>query len=901
MGNTKGTRRKSRCSKWIVMLITGAMLLSPGYGFASVVKADGENGKSAASMAASQLTKTGEEIITSGARLIHYQFTTTRGGKPATAKLNIIEADLSNPYLKLDTMTGKSGQLTTRQSVSGMVKDTGAVAGVNGDYYNTGLEGVPLGGAIAGGAMVSSPSALKGMYAFAVTKEGKPSIDEYRFEGYVQGEDSSTFPLAGINKATYMTEPDKKYSHMDTMYIYTSAWKNQERPSKSSTTPTEVLVRNGVVERLSEMSSLPMTAPEDGYILRGHGKAAEYMRQNMQVGMLVSAKYHLNSQTTGQQVDPGQFQMMIGGHTLLVENGKASGFTRNTDSISGSSARARTAVGYSKDGRYAYIITVEKNDSSVGLTLAEMQKALVQANVWKAVNLDGGGSTTMVHRPLAETSTILSHDTETGSTQRAIVNGLGIFTTAPKGEVKGMMLAGSEKLFIGQEASYTMKAYDQYYNPIDASNTNVNWSSSNSVLVWNGTSFVAKKSGKAQVVAKSGSAKTTKDVEVIGASSLDELYIAASGAPLVAGTAVTLPVKAKLKDGTTVNVPKASVTWELQGFSGNVKDGVLHVTKVPEGSQIGYAFANYDGFKTMIPVTVGAEKLIEDFNKTALTPSFAGLPKESTFGTASIVGNYEGRSAADKVVKLTYDMSKGAANKFAYAILNGGAGLPLGGTPTSMKIDVYGDNSMNWLRAKFTDKNGKEYLHDVSKYIDWSGWKTINVDMSSIGASGDLTLERLYVVNLQDGQDERAAVGEIAFDNIRAHMPAGSSISLPSADMKLTVNSKTASVNGKDKKLDVAPIVLHNSTYVPVKVILDEFGGKSTWNSAARKVTVLRGDRYIELVVGAKEFISNGKRNKSEVAPVLRSNRTLVPLRLVSEQLGLVINWDIKSKSITIR
>ncbi len=888
--------RTTRHSKWMVFLISTAMLVTMNGAAGLTAYADSpteEQYQTQPLRANSSMTKTSEEIVTSGVLRQQYKY-------KSKTNIHVLRADLSNPYVKLDVMTGKENKLNTHQNVSGMAKENGAVAAVNGDYYDMKREGAPMGAQISGGQMITSPSELIGMYAFGLSKDRKPSIDHYTFEGNVTSDSGATFPLAGINKTTYMMEPDNSYSHVNKMYIYTSAWKNKERPKNSSTTATEALVRDGVVVEFGDKGGLPIVVPEDGFIIRGHGKAADYMREHMQVGATVKADYHLLSKTTGQQVNPNQFDMMVGGHTLLVENGAASGYTREIANISGSSSRARTAIGYSKDGRFVYMVTAEKSDSSKGLTLKELQDVLVSLGSWKAVNLDGGGSTTMVHRPLAEQGTTLTHNTEYGQTQRNVVNGIGVYTTAPQGEVKGMVLSGSKKLFIGQQASYSVKAYDQYYNPVEATNLNAAWKSGNSVLAWNGESFEAKKSGKGQVIAQSGNSKETLSVDVIGATDLEALYIAGSTAPLQAGTSVAVPVRAKLKDGSTVNVPAESIKWEFKGFQGNVKNGVLNVTAVDKNAKIGYAFASYDGIKTMIPLSESTETLIENFNASTLSPSFAGLPKATTAGQTSVVGGYDGRSASDKVLKLSYDMTNGAGNKFAYSVVNGSKGISLGGAPTSFTLDVYSDNSSNWLRAEVIDGSGKAHMVDVAKTLNWNGWKSLKVDLSEIKSGGPYTLKRLYVVNLEDGQEQRASVGEVAFDNMKAMLPAGT-ISMPKADMKLTVGSKQITVNGKKKTIDVSPLVLSGTTYVPVKVILDEFGGRATWDNGAKKVTVLRGDDYLELTVNEKSYFSNGQRKLAEVSPIIRSGRTLVPLRLVSEQLGLSVNWEPKSKSITIR
>ena len=137
----------------------------------------------------------------------------------------MIEVDLSNPYVQLNVMTGKGGQVTTRQSVEGMAKETGAVAGVNGDFFATGGMGVAMGPAVSQGTVVTSPAKLLGMYSFAVKTDGTPLIDRFEFNGSVITEDGSTFPLTGINQESYRTEPDQAYSHVNNMFIYTSAWK----------------------------------------------------------------------------------------------------------------------------------------------------------------------------------------------------------------------------------------------------------------------------------------------------------------------------------------------------------------------------------------------------------------------------------------------------------------------------------------------------------------------------------------------------------------------------------------------------------------------------------------------------------------------------------------------------
>jgi hypothetical protein len=125
-------------------------------------------------------------------------------------------------------------------------------------------------------------------------------------------------------------------------------------------------------------------------------------------------------------------------------------------------------------------------------------------------------------------------------------------------------------------------------------------------------------------------------------------------------------------------------------------------------------------------------------------------------------------------------------------------------------------------------------------------------------------------VNVEEGQDERAKTGTVAFDNISFIMPSLSSeAGLPKGTASMSIGAKTVTVNGEKKAIDVAPIVKDNSTYVPIRYVLDAFGGSATWDQATKKIMVLRGSKALDLTLGKKEFLLNGKRQSAEVAPLL--------------------------------
>ncbi|MBD2868400.1 stalk domain-containing protein [Paenibacillus arenilitoris] len=881
----------------IIIALGGVLLVQP---VASILPGHLQHAVMEAADAAanSSLKLVRQSYVTAGAKRLDYVWHTTRGGKQVKTDVHVIEVDLTNPYVSLNAMSGKNNSIGQVNTILNMAKESGAVAAINADVFVMGSEGAPLGGQITSGMFMSSPSRLKGMHAFTVSKDRKPMIDNYSFEGLVTAADGATIALEGVNQSAYNPETTgSSYSHVNMMYIYTSAWGGAERPKNSGTAPTEVLVRNGTIEQISIDTAIPGQAPADGYILRAHGKAATFVKEHLQVGQPITADYALVSQTTGAKVDPASFEMMAGGHTLLVNAGMLAPFSRDITGVSGSSYVSRSGVGYSKDGTKVYLITAEKYGSNTGVNLKELQQIMLQLGVFKGVNLDGGGSTTMIERPLGGTSLQLSHATQYGSTQRSVANGIGVFTSAPQGTLKGISVSGAKAMLIGQTNAYTLNGYDTYYNPIAVDNASAVWTSSKAIGSFQGNQFTATKPGKTTLTVKSGGITTAYDVEVLGNDQIASLTPDVSAGTLAAGATLSVPLTAKLKNGGTYKLSGDSVKWQFIGFKATVQGDTLTVQSVNAGTTTGYAIARYDGFATMIPFTQGETvKTIEDFETSTYAITSQVTPAE-TFGSVNLVSDLPGQ-LSPRALKIDYDFTNGTGTKASYAVFNS-TGLQLSGSPSSMTLDLYGDNSLNWVRAEFIDAAGKAHLLDLAKQLDWSGWKNVKVNLSSAGMKFPVKLKRIYVVTIAEGQDERAYSGAIGLDNIRLSYPPSVSAG-GKAKIEMLVGKTTATVSGKTIKLDSAPIQMNGVTYVPVRFVSDAMGAQLLFNGTTGQITVLRGAKMLEMTLGTKDLNLNGVYSSSDVTPIVRNYRTLIPVRLFSEKLGMTVGYDSKLKKITI-
>ncbi|MDQ6422516.1 stalk domain-containing protein [Paenibacillus sp. LHD-117] len=902
MGKLKGIngRLKKRGhlgTKVIVVAMSGILITGP---FASIAPESwGQMLVSQASAAATtQLKLKSQSMLTSGAKRLDYIFYTNRSNKSVQTDVHVIEVDLTNPYVSLDTMSGKSNSVGQRNNILNMTNENGAIGGINGDVFiMSNSEGAPLGAQVQGGELTSSPSKLKGMYAFALTKDRKPVIDSYSFTGTVTAQNGNTFPLEGLNKSAYYPEVDGvTYSHVDAMYIYTSEWGGAERPMNSATKPTEALIIDGVVAEIKVNEAIKTAIPENGYVLRAHGAASKFIQENLKAGEPVTADYALMSKTLGTKIDPSTYDMLIGGHTLLVDNSAAAPFSRDIAGVSGNSYTSRSGIGYSKDGTKVYLITAEKSGGNTGLSLKELQQVMVQLGVHKGMNLDGGGSTTMTERPLGSTSLQLAHPTQESS-QRAVTNGIGVFTNAPQGKLKGMIVKGANIMLLGQSMSYSTSGYDTYYNPMTVDPASQTWSTSAAVGTFSGNVFTATKIGKTKVTVTSGDVTSSYDVEVIGQDQIASMRINASAGMLASGSALQVPITVKLKNGSTYNLSGDSFAWEFVGFDGEYKNGAVAVNGIEPDTTTGYAIARYDGYGAMIPFVKGEQAAtLEDFEVSRYLITSQVTPKETTKGSVKLVSDLPEQKSG-KALQISYDFSSGTGTRASYAVL--GNGLTLAGSPTSLTMDVYSDTSNNWVRAEIVDTAGKVHLLDIAKELNWTGWKNVKIDLAAAGVAFPAKLKRVYVVTLGQADVEKIPVGAIAIDNLALRTAAV--VKEPArASIVMTVGSSKATVNGKALTLEAAPLIQKGSTYVPLRFVTEAMGAEVLYDEKTRRVTVLRGSQMLEMTIGRKDYTLNGVRYTSDVAPFTKNGRTLIPIRLFSEKLGFKVKYEDKLRQITI-
>ncbi|MCL6457682.1 MAG: N-acetylmuramoyl-L-alanine amidase family protein [Gorillibacterium sp.] len=94
---------------------------------------------------------------------------------------------------------------------------------------------------------------------------------------------------------------------------------------------------------------------------------------------------------------------------------------------------------------------------------------------------------------------------------------------------------------------------------------------------------------------------------------------------------------------------------------------------------------------------------------------------------------------------------------------------------------------------------------------------------------------------------------------------------------------------------------VNNSIMVPLRMVVESLGFEVKWNQQTQLITVFKDNRQVELTIGSMVAQVDGVEKKLPVAPVNRAGTSLVPLRFVSETMGLNVGWDNQQRVVSIK
>jgi len=107
-------------------------------------------------------------------------------------------------------------------------------------------------------------------------------------------------------------------------------------------------------------------------------------------------------------------------------------------------------------------------------------------------------------------------------------------------------------------------------------------------------------------------------------------------------------------------------------------------------------------------------------------------------------------------------------------------------------------------------------------------------------------------------------------------------------------------IGGVSVETDVPPIIVDGRTLVPVRVVSENLGASVDWDAATQTVIIVAPTKRIILPVGRPIATVNGETIILDVPARIVSGRTMVPIRFVSEALDAAVDWVPEERLVTV-
>lgn len=649
-----------------------------------------------------------EEIITKGVTRIHHKLLWPDGWR----NVNVLKINLEEKNVRVAPIQSATG--TQRQTVSQMVKDSGAVAGVNGDYFDMSSSYTPsLGMVIKDGQLQHSYNSQyyhlginKNMATFMIDYHNRPDMAYYGVSIKIS---SNGHIIGAAGTKNIIPASITRPIIVDNSYYQTT----HSIVGKHKTVYT-LVVENNVITYRSK-SGEGVTIPKEGFVVIIPQSLANtyYAQLTLGAPLKVEEILYLNQGLT-DSVE--KMKLGIGGSGLIMKNGEP--YKGGAHSVTPASKVARTIVATVKGTQEILLITVDKSGSYLGMNQSEILSLLKTYKAEDAMYLDGGGSTTFVSRHEGSFTPSLQNY-PSGGKERKVVNGLGVFTTSPVGHVASLRVtASTQRSFVGQPIRFNVKAVDSNYNPVTIQAQDIQYKIDGITGTFTENIFVPTSSGKGVVTATLNGISEYYEVSVEDKPSgiiVEPCYVQI---PLNGSQSVK--VYGVSREGYKIPLSPEEISW--QSSNPNIK---VTNQQIVGGGQAALTSltATYKGISSSIGVVVGSSTIkLESFEKNSGKPAVGEkLAQTTVFPIKEI--KYEGQ----KSLKMTYTFKTSSNKQVASTIFNQPIIIPE--EASSINMWLYGKNQGDGVKVQLTDAKGKVYSLQLVENIAFNGWKYTTVSL----------------------------------------------------------------------------------------------------------------------------------------------------------------------------
>jgi uncharacterized protein YigE (DUF2233 family) len=679
--------------------------------------------------------------------------------KSAPLFFNTLTINLDNPFLRLEAEKGQDllykGEMVSSIAARENHPGKTVIAAINADFW--GKNHIPIGLFVDDGAIFKGPYDKRSV--FMVDKDGVPHIVKVGMEININA-GGAVLPIKDINPPDITDDAliftprygdSVKFPSPRTIFVL-----KQTNPEFLPNQPCEVVVED-------ILKSQTETACPDGRILLIPPAASS---QSFDEKLQKGGKASLNVKLNGFDKP---VVLAIGGAPRLVRDGNISvewGEEEIGESFS-TTFHPRTAVGISRDKKTVFLVTVDGRQPSlsIGINLQDLAQYMKELGAWDAMNLDGGGSSTMWVR------NEVTNRPSDATGPRMCSNALLVTSAAPVGS-PAHLDPGWDALRVPPKAALKINPaiLDEHYNPLPLSS--IDWDIEGDIgKIKNGIFTASQNQGKGSLKGRVAGTQVSQFIDMEIAEP-KEILVTPEIVMMKSGESVKLKIEAIDSEGEILYIlPHMIAVNKPDQIEWNPGKGILSCN-IPGKYSLSLSIG---GIEKEIPVYV-------DYFKTEVIDGFedpkqvelkvTNCDQEKTKISRDETNKKEGTSS----LRIDYDMLQGGTSA---VYLNINRVIP--GRPYKVGVWIRGDGKEQWLRGILSDTDGEEFLVDFTdgtKGIFWNDeWRYVDITLAGLTpkwtnpqAKPDypLSLKQLYLVQTRDA---KKSAGSILLDAFSAEYP----------------------------------------------------------------------------------------------------------------------------------
>ncbi len=634
--------------------------------------------------------------------------------------VRVIAAQLHRSDVHVSTILAHDALASAGETVGSMGKRTGAVAGINGDYFDVGNTNRPTNIVVRDGRLLRMP---RKRFALAVTRDGNATFDEFSFTGQITIGDK-TFGLDGIDE---LPAPDGGIALVTPEFGSVPPLENTTLVPIALLSGSPPLARfrvTGIADNLTRQ-------PPGYYIAIGPSAYGQAGVPNP--GDVAEASGDLSP------VGLDEIAAAIGGGPLILHQGvwyddpdgpNGGEYAKQIPASGAALEPDGTLLLVEVDGRQPLL--------SVGIERHAFSALMRALGATEGMAFDGGGSSTIVARRIGDADATMQNSPSDGI-ERPVSNGIFVYSTAPAGPPARLVARpGAIHALPGADVALRLAAVDAANHVVPPAASIVATVEPPSLGRVGDGRFVALSPGNGRIVLRGGSLSGSIPVEV----SRGPARILLSPPQPNVDKNGTMQFAARALDarGYALELP-AFLPWSTTSGSIDAR-GVFHAADQPADVSVGIGDA-----VGRVHVTVGSHEVTLPFADRA---HFVTVPRGGQ-------GNVARDPACGSCLSLDYAFA--GNERAAYAM----AEIPLAPGTIGVSFDVNDDGGNARLRVAIRNSINEDLFVDATT-LDGSGWRHVTVRFPPEAAQ-PVKLVAIYLLPPKGMQESNGSIG---LRNVRA-------------------------------------------------------------------------------------------------------------------------------------